>query len=457
MPRMSNALPPSSPQTDAHLPGWRGRLQRAWASVPQAALGNLLAKLAIVGLGLAITVMVARMGPRVQWAFALFVAVESAMLTLFSGLGLWLARQMSQQVAGQAWPALPMLLGVLRAAVLLGGVAALVLLLVSWQAQAMPYSQLWLLALGAPFLLLVPTATGLWLGEGRMWPINLAQVAAPAVVLAGLVGAGWLTTDYVGRAPVVVMVLIAWVSGKAVVALLTALAALRHASQRDEARSGAWMTSPTWRHEWRFVATIGVTNVISLLNYRASLFLVERFHGLEAVGTYSVAVTVAELLWLLSSSVTVSLYARMGHPERAVAAGTTVRAVRINVLATLAAAPVLLAGAWWALPWVLGEPYQASLWPLAALLPGVAAYAAASSLSAFYTNHLGRPQLSGAIAALSLSISFGLGWWWVPAWGAVGAGAASSLGYIGAIVVAYGVFLRRAGLPLRALWGAGAA
>jgi O-antigen/teichoic acid export membrane protein len=449
---MSTSPPSRPPVADSGSAGLERWAQALVAAVPRAALGNLLAKLAIVALGLAITVMVARMGPKVQGAFALFVAVESALLTLFSGLGLWLARQVSRQVSGQAWPALPMLLGVLRSAVLLGGLAALVLLAVSWQARTLPYSQLWLLALGAPFLLLVPTATGLWLGEGRMWPINLAQVAAPALVLAGLLGAGWLTTDYAGRAPVVVMVLIAWVSGKAAVALLTALAALRHASQRDEALPAGALSSPGWRSEWRFVATIGVTNVISLLNYRASLFLVERFHGLEAVGTYSVAVTVAELLWLLSSSVTVSLYARIGHPERAFAAATTVRAVRVNVLATLAAAPVLLVGAWWAVPWVLGEAYRASLWPLFTLLPGVAAYAAASSLSAFYTNHLGRPHLSGLIAALSLLLSVGLGLWWVPTWGAVGAAAASSLGYIGAIGVAYAVFLRHAGLPWRAMW-----
>ena len=104
------------------------------------------------------------------------------------------------------------------------------------------------------------------------------------------------------------------------------------------------------------------------------------------------------------------------------------QAVRINVLATLAAAPVLLGLAWWGLPWVMGEVYAASLWPLAALLPGVAAYAAASSLSAFYTNHLGRPQLSGAIAGLSLLVSFGLGWLLVPRWGAVaGAGLVAAV------------------------------
>jgi O-antigen/teichoic acid export membrane protein len=113
---------------------------------------------------------------------------------------------------------------------------------------------------------------------------------------------------------------------------------------------------------------------------------------------------------------------------------------------------VLLALAWWGVPLVMGPAYAASLMPLAALLPGVAAYAAASSLSAFYTNHLGRPQLSGGIAATSLAISFGLGCVLVPLYGATGAGIASSLGYILAIMAAYGVFLKHAQLPLSALW-----
>ncbi len=446
-------LPPAS-----GVAGRRGLVDLLNA-LPRAALGNLVAKLLIIALGLGITVLVARQGPTVQGAFALFVAVESAMLTLFSGLGLWLARQISQragQVAGRdRVRLLPMLRSVLRAAVGLGLLAAVVLAGVSVWAKGLPYSLLWLLALAAPFLLLVPTATGLWLGQGRMWPINLAQVAAPASVLAGL-GAILLAMQG-GRsnAGLVMLVLTAWVLGKSVVAVVTAMQALRQAAQHDEQADAEAVVSQLaepWWQEARFVATIGITNLISLANYRASLFLVEHFHGLGAVGTYSVAVTVAELLWVLSSSVTVSVYSRIGHPDRAVASAMTVQAVRINVVATLLAAPVLLGLAWWALPWVMGPAYAASLWPLAALLPGVAAYAAASSLSAFYTNHLGKPQLSGGIAATSLSISFVLGCVLVPRWGAVGAGVASSLGYVLAILAAYGVFLKHAGLPLSALW-----
>ncbi|MEY4765742.1 MAG: hypothetical protein RI907_2415 [Pseudomonadota bacterium] len=438
------------------------------SAVPRAAFGNLLAKLLMVGLGLGITVTVARLGTQVQGAFALFVAVESGLLTLFSGLGLWLARQMSRQAGGESGASvasLPMLQGVLRAAVGLGLLAALALLGVSWWADTLPYAKLWLLALGAPFLLLVPTATGLWLGQGRMWPINVAQVASPALVLLALLGfLNFHEGEVLRRAPTVVLVLVAWVAGKSLVGALTAFRALRDADRGDAlaageqatTRLGEFQRAPQgWWSDWRFVATIGVTNVVSLLNYRASLFLVEHFHGLGVAGTYSIAVTVAELLWLLSSSVTVSAYARIGHPDLKVASAMTVHAVRINVLATLVAAPVLLALAWWGVPLVMGEAYQASLLPLAALLPGVAAYAAASSLSAFYTNHLGRPQLSGAIAATSLAISFALGCVLVPRYGAAGAGMASSLGYILAIAAAYGVFLKHAQLPLSALWRRG--
>ena len=450
-----DALTSSSPSARSG-----GALRQAWRALPRAALGNLVAKLLMVSLGLAITVLVARQGPAVQGAFALFVAVESGLLTLFSGLGLWLARHISQAVGGsEAWPVRPLLRGVLRACVGLGLLASALLLLVSWWATKLPYSQLWLLALAAPFLLLVPTATGLWLGQGRMWPINVAQVAAPASVLAGLSVVWWLGQGRFKQTSMAVLVLVAWVSGKSLVAVLTAIYGLHDADQQDQATvrrvepaSAGLATAPVWWAAWPFVLTIGVTNVISLLNYRVSLFLVERFHGLAAAGTYSVAVTVAELLWLLSSSVTVSAYARIGHPDIKVAAAMTVQAVRINVLATLVAAPVLLALAWWALPWVMGQAYAASLLPLAALLPGVAAYAAASSLSAFYTNHLGKPHLSGAIAGLSLTTSLIMGLVLVPQFGALGAGIASTTGYLLAICGAYAVFLRHAGLPLRALW-----
>jgi O-antigen/teichoic acid export membrane protein len=316
-------------------------------------------------------------------------------------------------------------------------------------AENEPYRHLWLIALVAPLLLLVPTASGLWLGQGRMLPLNAPQVAAPALVLALLAVLALLPGQDVAL-PTVLPVLVAWVVGKAVVAALTGLAAARSAGSAAPEASAL-------RGQWRFVATIGATNVLSLLNYRATLFVLERHAGLAEVGVYSVAVQVAELLWLLSSAVTVSAYHRIGVEDGAAAARTTLRAVQVNLLATLAAAPLLYLGAAFALPRLLGPAFDAALLPLALLLPGVAGYAAASSLSAYYTNQRGRPQWSAAVAALSLTLTLGVAAWTVPRFGAAGAALASTLAYGVAIALALGWFLRDTGLGWAALFGAATA
>lgn len=416
-------------------------------SLFRGAAANLIAKVALVLLGLGITVVVARRGAAVQGAFALFVACEAVMLTLFSGFGLALAREVSHH-RREAQAQARSLSALLLASLAVGLLASAVLLGVAQLMGREPYRHLWLLALGAPFLLMVPTATGLWMGQGRMLPLNLAQVAAPASVLTGLLLlGGWPGSAASGAAGAstgltVLAVLTAWVVGKSLVGLSTAGWAFHDAGR----------ARPDWTllgRDARFIVVIGLTNVVSLLNYRVTLFVIEHFRGLSDAGVYSVAMQVGELLWMVSSAVTVSAYHRIGDPDRRVAAAMTVRAVRINVLATLACAPALLALAWWALPWALGHVYFEARWPLAALLPGIAGYAAASSLSAFYTNHLGRPHLSAAVAGLSLTLNVCVSLWAVPRFGALGAALSTSLAYLVAIAVACGIFVRQAGLD----WG----
>lgn len=413
------------------------------SSLLQGAAINLAGKIVLVIAGLLITFIVARLGAQVQGAFSLFAACEAVMLALFSGLGLALAREVSHHGNDPAEALSAMLVACLA----LGAVAAVAALAVAAVASQEPYRHLWLLAAGAPFLLFLPTASSLWMGQGRMLPLNVAQGAAPVAVLSLLV-AGTVLRPHLtllSSVAVVTCVLWAWVLGKSVVGVATAWFAFHDAGRAP----------PHWyvlRRELRFVGVIGVTNVISLLNYRASLFIIGHFCGLAQAGVYSVAVQVGELLWLLSSAVTVSAYHRIGAPDTAQAAAMTVRAVRINIVATVLAAPVLLSLAWWALPAILGSVYAQARQPLAYLLPGIASYAAASSLSAFYTNHLGRPHLSATVAGLSLALNVLGSWWAVPRYGVNAAAVSTSVAYVLAIVLATALFLRHAGLGWSAWW-----
>ena len=412
-------------------------------SLATGAALNLAGRVCTVLVGLALMILVARLGPSAQGVFALFVACEAILLTLFSGLGLWLARVHSQphsQAKNAMQPGAAVHSTAVVAAVLLGLLASVCLLLLAAVHPSPPYDKLAWLALAAPFLLLVPTVSGVWLGRGQLLPLNAFALASPLVVLLGV-----LVCMLLWPPLQVAQVLLAWVVGKSLVGL-AALAWSLHAQ--------GW-ARPQWpllQPAWRFVAVIGLTNVISLLNYRINLFMVERLDGLASAGIYSVAVTVAELLWLVSSAVTTAVYGRIGAANQTLAAQSTLQAVRWGALGVLLASPILLAVAWWALPAVLGEVYRPAWWYLLMLLPGTLAYSSASGISAYFTNQRGQPWLAGGVALTSMLLNLLLSWWWIPLWGAAGAAVATSVSYGVAIVFGLILFLRLSRLPVRALW-----
>jgi O-antigen/teichoic acid export membrane protein len=417
---------------------------------------NLASRLLAVALVLAITTYSARLGTAQQGSFALFTSVEGVLLALFSGLGVALARQVSRQLPGQLalgspLPTAPLpglLTAMLCACVLLGGAAALMLWGASvWGGAA--YQPLWLLALAAPWLLLAPNISGWWLGEGRMAPMAATSLAPPALTLLGLLILGWAAA---GATAAVTPLLWAWVVAKVLVGFATVVAM---------ARAGrlAWPRRPAWlalQALLPFVATIGVTNLISLLNYRVGLFVVERVLGLSATGVYSIAVVMAELLWFVSGSLTQAAYSRIGTPSPAQAAATTVRVVQLSAALLLLLAPLVALGAAVLVPLLLGPAYAASVGLLAWLLPGVLVFGAAGALSAYFTHHAGRPQVPAQVAALSLAINAVLCLLLVPRLGMAGAACAASLAYGTAITVLAVRFVRHAGLPLRALCWPGA-
>jgi O-antigen/teichoic acid export membrane protein len=312
--------------------------------------------------------------------------------------------------------------------------------LAAWGPAA--YRGLWLLGLSAPLLLLAPNLAGLWLGEGRMAPMARLQVAPQALALA----LALVLLSLLFGPPALAAVLVAWVSAKAVVGL-GALGVLWR---------GGRLVAPDFaglRREGRFIATIGLSNLIALLNYRVGLFVIERQWGLAATGVYSIAVVVAELLWFVSGSLTQAVYGRIGVPDRAQAAATTLRALHLGVAALLLVAPLLWLVAWALLPRVLGPDYRASLLPLALLLPGALLFGGASALSAFFTNHLGRPRVPAQVAAVSLAINAGSCVLLVPWLGTAGAALAASVAYAVSVGWLAWRFARHAGLPLaRVLW-----
>jgi O-antigen/teichoic acid export membrane protein len=425
-------------------------------SVARGTAINLLARIGSVLAMLALTVWTARLGPQAQGAFALFTGVEGVLLALCSGLGVALARVPAQgdgRTPHEAASALDARRGTALGCLILGALATPAL----WALElrgGVAYQHFSLLALAAPLLLLTPNLAGWWLGEGRMRPLAWVTLAPPGLALVGVLSmaaGGWHT---------VLAVLLAWVLAKGAVgavlavALLTAPAGAEPTSwARSVAAAGrawAWL-----RGQAGFVLTIGATNVVGLLNYRVGLFVVERTLGLAVTGIFSIAVVVAELLWLVSSALTQAVYGRLGGGDAERATALTLRVLQLAVLALLTLAPPLALVAWLLLPWLLGPEYAAAVPLLALLLPGAVLFGGASALSAWFTQHRGQPQVPAQVAALSLALNFVLSLLWAPRFGAPGVALAASLAYAFTMGLLAWRFARAAGLPLAALWRPG--
>lgn len=404
--------------------------------VRRGAVVNLLTRSANLGLLLAITALVARIGPAAQGIFMLFTSVEGLMLALFSGFGVVLARRLSHhQDASRGW-----LTAMVMACVLLGTLAAAVL--AAWAAWGpSAYASLWLLVPVAPLLLLPANLQGWWLGRGQMTPMAKATLAAPllaAVAFVALAAASALTLP---------TALASWVVAKAVVAVALMAVFVK-------ARRFAAPDAPALWADGRFIATIGVTNLIGLLNYRVGLFMVERLLGLDATGVYSIAVVAAELLWFVSGSLTQAVYSRIGSPDAAQSAALTLRAARVAVLGLAVCAPLVALVAQGVVPMLLGEAYRPALLPLVLLLPGTLLFGAASAFSAYFTNHAGRPQVPAQVALLSLLANALACAWLVPLWGLAGAAVAASVAYGMSVAVLAWRFAKAAGWPVGQLWRA---
>ncbi|MCY7314367.1 MAG: polysaccharide biosynthesis C-terminal domain-containing protein [Rubrivivax sp.] len=411
-------------------------------TVARGTLINLATRTAGVAAVLAITAVTARISTQAQGQFALFTSAEAVLVAMFSGFGIVLARRVSHhRETPRGW-----LTAMVLACMALGCAAALGLALLATRGPP-AYAMLWLLALAAPLLLLPANLSGWWLGHGRMTPMARVALLPPCLTLLFVAGVFSLG---VFRGQGVQPVLASWVAAKVLLALALLWVFWR----------AARLARPDFaalRSDTRFIALIGGTNLISLLNYRVGLFIVERLLGLSATGVYSIAVVVAELLWFVSGSLTQAVYGRIGTPDAARAAATTLRVLHLSLLALLLAAPLLGLAAAWIVPRALGPEYSASLLPLAILLPGALLFGGASVLSAYFTNHAGRPQVPAQVAALSLLLNGALALLLVPRLGAAGAALAASLAYGCSVAVLMWRFARHAGLPLLQVLVPGAA
>jgi O-antigen/teichoic acid export membrane protein len=187
----------------------------------------------------------------------------------------------------------------------------------------------------------------------------------------------------------------------------------------------------------------------TFFGYRADVFLLGWLLGSPtAIGIYAVAVSLAELVFNVPDAVSTVLFPRIASAERAEADRLAPAIARATVLVTVLAAVALIPAAWLAIRLLL-PAFVDGMPALVILLPGIVSLSLAKVLTS-YLSGIERLGPVTAAAVASLVINLGANVVLIPAWGIVGAAAASLVSYTVYAVLMVRSASRASGAPWHA-------
>lgn len=311
---------------------------------------------------------------------------------------------------------------------LVAAVAASIAVLV---AEA-PLWSLWLTASVIPTAIM-QTATGLLAAGGQALRANFAlfgsQLSLPPTLIVVC-----LTVE---RNPASAAT--AWLSSQ----MIGALAA--RALLRRGGASGA-VSGLTRRS-----ATIGTVALLSLLNYRAELLLLDAVAGDASASIYSIASTAAEVVWIVGAAVSATALNRIVRLDDEVLTQQIILAVRMVWLVSAGVATAIAAVVPFMLERVLGPPYGEAVRPTQLLLVGCTAFAPASLIGTYFTvarQSAAIPMATVVVAAVVTAVGTAT---LAPVHGAMGAAVACVAGYVSGMLLLLIAFVRSTDVGVRSL------
>lgn len=190
-----------------------------------------------------------------------------------------------------------------------------------------------------------------------------------------------------------------------------------------------------------------LANMAQFLNYRLDIFFVGYFVGVKGVGLYSLAVGIAQLLWLVSGATSQVLLPDVASSEDRVSAQQrTARVSRLSLWLSIVLAGGLVLGAEMLLPLVFGAAFRESVPALMWLLPGVTIFSVANVIGSYLAG-IGKPHLNLAVALVGLVVTVALDFMLIPSLGIIGAAIASSMSYLATTLAIVVIFVRETKIP----------
>ncbi len=183
------------------------------------------------------------------------------------------------------------------------------------------------------------------------------------------------------------------------------------------------------------------SNLTTFLNYRLDMFLVAFFLSPIEVGYYSIAVGIAERIWMLPNSISTVLFPRISSIENTKANNLTPRVARHTFFIILIISLIIAVLAKLLIKILFGDVFLPAILPLLILLPGIISISVAQIICTDLVGR-GKPKYSLYSSVISLGVNIPLNLWLIPRWGISGAAFASTVAYIMGTLVIISIFVK---------------
>jgi O-antigen/teichoic acid export membrane protein len=190
-----------------------------------------------------------------------------------------------------------------------------------------------------------------------------------------------------------------------------------------------------FRSSIKFALQSHLGTVFYLMGWRLDFLLCNIYLDARAVGYYSIAVLIGEVLWFIPQTLTVVLLPHLSRLSDAESGRLTLQVCRLTFASSTVGAVVLLAGASLLVGNILGEAFLPAVTPLWLLLPGMVFESGTRILSSFFVAR-GMPMTSTRAAGLVFLSNLLMNLWSIPRYGIIGAAVSSTISYSAGFIYA---------------------
>lgn len=268
---------------------------------------------------------------------------------------------------------------------------------------------------------------------------NIAVITQPSIAITG-VFCVWLSGN-VAVTSVLIVTTVAHFLG--LIAAIVLLGRRTNLAKLDHARL------EYLRPAIRYGMKAHLSNILSYLNYRIDMFLVNLFAGPAVAGVYTIAVRLTEQLWLISQAVSTVIFPRLSamrddNEKRRVLTPLMARMV-FWVSALAAALLALVANP--LIAFLFGAEFSNAYIVVVALLPGIVLFSVGRVVANDFASR-GWVGINLALVGFVLIFNVIANLVLIPLYGGVGAAIGTSLSYVLSVVIRLVLLFRLTQIPL---------